>query len=422
MNNVLSLRAILLLLFLCFNNLPVSAKLVIYLTKNNPNQVDIFDATTHQLESKLVDLPDVPSGIAISLDGKFSYVTSANTISGSTGVVYIINNTKKIIERSIDVGMNPFGIVLTPDGKYAYVANSGSHSVSVIKIADGSTIKRILITPETTSQPKHIAITPDGHEVYVIARTSGTTDSVTTVIRTETNEVVTEVLTAQPNGIAMSPKGDFAYVSANYSRDVVVIKTDAGHSASYIDMRENLLSLTTSVDGRYVYVSDYRNARILVIDTANNNTILSNSVSIINENPRGALAIPDGKSIYFLCPTNIQVFDPLTLTVLPGVAGASYVAAAVMPDTPQVHITSKHTNGLVSTDFYNVITWSAPVSPFPLHYEVYRDKDMTELLGTVESGAPNSIEEHRLQRNSHPTYYVVAKNPYGIIAIGSATA
>ena len=419
MNNALFLRVILLLLSLCFNNLPASAKQIVYLAKNNPNQVDLFDATTHKLEEKLVDLPDTPAGIAISLDGKFSYVTSANTIGGATGTVYVINNTTKTIERSIDVGLEPQGIVLTPDEKYAYVANHGSHNVSVIKIADGSTIKEIPITPTATSLPSEITITPDGSEVYVIARASDP-DNYTTVISTETNAVVEEVPTKAPNGLAMSPKGDFAYVSSNRDKDVIAINTN-DYSLSPLNIRADLLSLTTSADGQYVYVSDHVTARILVVDTANNNTLLP-AVSVISGYSEGALAIPDGQAIYFLYPTNIQVISPLTLTVIPGVTAASYVAAAVMPDIPQVHIISKHTSSLVSTDFYNVITWSTPVNPFPLHYEVYRDKDMTELLGTVASGAPTSMEEHRLQKNSHPTYYVVAKNPYGIIAIGSATA
>jgi len=77
-----------------------------------------------------------PTGIAVTPDGKFVYVTnqSDNTVS----VINVANNT--VLPISIPVGAEPIGIALTPDGKFAYVANFGSNTVSVINTATNTVL------------------------------------------------------------------------------------------------------------------------------------------------------------------------------------------------------------------------------------------------------------------------------------------
>ncbi|HLJ31992.1 MAG TPA: YncE family protein, partial [Candidatus Babeliales bacterium] len=87
-----------------------------------------------------------PSGIAITPDGHFAYVTNYNTLyAGSNftnltagqGTVNIIDTkTNKIIPPTIAVGQSPNAIAISPNGKFAYVTDFTSNTVDVIRVKD----------------------------------------------------------------------------------------------------------------------------------------------------------------------------------------------------------------------------------------------------------------------------------------------
>ena len=64
---------------------------------------------------------------------------------------------RPISSSAHSVGLIPFGVAITPDGKFSYVTNLGDGMVSVIDTATNATVG----SPITVGrQPRGVAITP----------------------------------------------------------------------------------------------------------------------------------------------------------------------------------------------------------------------------------------------------------------------
>ena len=93
---------------------------------------------------KTIEVGIQPSGIAITPNDRFVYVTNYNTLyagenftdlTPGQGTVNIIDTHKKILlPPTIVVGESPADIAIAPNGTYAYVTNYTSNTVSVIKL------------------------------------------------------------------------------------------------------------------------------------------------------------------------------------------------------------------------------------------------------------------------------------------------
>ena len=91
---------------------------------------------------KTIEVGIQPSGLAITPDGKYAYVSNYNTLYASagfsdltpgTGTINIIDvTTETLIEPIITVGLSPSNIAISPDGIYSYISNFTSGIVTVI--------------------------------------------------------------------------------------------------------------------------------------------------------------------------------------------------------------------------------------------------------------------------------------------------
>jgi YVTN family beta-propeller protein len=73
-----------------------------------------------------------PTGIAVSPDGAYLYVTNQRSSSSTASTVSVISTATNTRTRSIPVGGSPTGIAVNAAGTVAYVTNSGSNSVSIL--------------------------------------------------------------------------------------------------------------------------------------------------------------------------------------------------------------------------------------------------------------------------------------------------
>ena len=143
----------------------------------------------------------------------FAYVTNrnANTVS-------VIDTATNTVADTVSVGTQPRGIAVHPDGNTVYVGNTGSNFVSVIDTAT----KTVIDTVTVGNSPFGIAVHPDGSTVYVGNQEAATVS----VIDTTTNTVVdTVVVGTQPYGVAVHPDGSTVYVANNTANTVSVIDT-----------------------------------------------------------------------------------------------------------------------------------------------------------------------------------------------------
>ena len=96
-----------------------------------------------------------PWGVAITPDGRRAYVTH-RIITGSPGVVSVIETVTNTVADEVTVGEVPSGVAITPDGSRAYVTNADSDTVSVIEIPTNI----VVATVPVGVSPFGIAITP----------------------------------------------------------------------------------------------------------------------------------------------------------------------------------------------------------------------------------------------------------------------
>lgn len=134
-----------------------------------------------------------PFAIALTPDGNFAYITNFGsndfTPIGSTVSVIDLKKRKPKITATIDLGLQPSGIDITPNGLFAYVSNyntlyrhadtfvdltPGGGTVQIIDIA---TNQVLLPTIAVGNSPGRVYISPDGKFAYT-TNFSGNTLSV----------------------------------------------------------------------------------------------------------------------------------------------------------------------------------------------------------------------------------------------------
>ncbi|MGZ6391583.1 MAG: lactonase family protein [Ktedonobacterales bacterium] len=103
-----------------------------------------------------------PYGIALSRDGRYLYASD-----NLTGRLFVVDTQSHHVLPSVLVGNHPALIARSPDGATLYVSNGGSHSVSVLDIAQDPARPRVRATVSVDGYPHGLAVTPDGHYLVV---------------------------------------------------------------------------------------------------------------------------------------------------------------------------------------------------------------------------------------------------------------
>ena len=236
------------------------------------------------------------NGIAASPVGDVAYVSNYDENgNGKPDTVSAIDTLNNTVFDTIEVGVEPSGISVTPDGAYAYVTNSGDGTVSVIKTLDNTVINTINVG----DGPSGISVTPDGH-AYV-TNFSGATGTVS-VIDTLNNTVINTINVGDaPSGISVTPDGKFVYVGnyfgENFAGTVSVIDTLSNTVTKTINVGGRPDGVSVLPNGEYVYVTNSGNepGTISVIETLNNTVIKTIDVGIA---PSGISVTPDGAYAY----------------------------------------------------------------------------------------------------------------------------
>jgi YVTN family beta-propeller protein len=151
-----------------------------------------------------------------------------------------------------------------------YVVCQDSDEVRVIEALSG----KIVGTIGVGHVPRGIALSPDGHTLYV---TNAWSDSVSEV-DTNTLQMVRGLPTGfEPTGIALDSKHDALYVANRLSNDVSVIDLKSGQERKRLLAGRGASYLAVSPDGKLIYCSHiypnpgaFRsppNSEITVIDT-----------------------------------------------------------------------------------------------------------------------------------------------------------
>ncbi len=117
-----------------------------------------FDLATLRTKRHL-ELPERPTGLAVTADGSRIYVTCAAPVSQ----VVVVESKPLRIAETLAVGHTAMAPVLSPDGKLLFVCNRFNNDVSIIDLAARRTVRRVAVERE----PVAAAVTPNGKFLLV---------------------------------------------------------------------------------------------------------------------------------------------------------------------------------------------------------------------------------------------------------------
>ena len=110
--------------------------------------MSVVDLKHHEIQMN-VELGIQPSGVAVTDEGRYAFVSNYNTLyayitpppnvtynnlTAGQGTVNVIDLKHKKVIKTIPVGQSPSYVVLSPDNKYLYVTNYTSNTVTVVRV------------------------------------------------------------------------------------------------------------------------------------------------------------------------------------------------------------------------------------------------------------------------------------------------
>ena len=287
----------------------------IYVANTESNNLSIIDAEKNAVIAT-IGVHRAPVSIAVSPDGKRAYVAN----SGSNNVSIIDLDAKRVVS-TISVGIGPAMVAISPDAKTAVVSLHGENGISVIdavlarvrnklSVADCQQPEFVTILPDSSKafvacrggsqvaaiqlkkpefkqeddrlltllnvgkSPAHLALKPDGGEIFVSNADSGTFSE----IATQANEVGGSYLVGSnpARGVVASDNATL-YISDSGSNSVVVYditvgrritKQDPASGAGSIHVGSRPESLVLSPNENYLYVANTASGDVSVIRTA----------------------------------------------------------------------------------------------------------------------------------------------------------
>ena len=174
--------------------------------------VSTIDVKTRTKNPTDITVGRLPTGAAVTPDGKTAFVTNL----GSDTVSTIDVQTRTKNPTDIPVGGQPSLVAITPDGKTAFVANSGNYGATPFPL--GNSVSTIDVKTRTKNPtdipvgtgPASVAITPDGKTAFVVNQ-GGTVSTIDVKTRTKHPDDIT--VGTYPTGVAITPDGKTAFVT-----------------------------------------------------------------------------------------------------------------------------------------------------------------------------------------------------------------
>jgi YVTN family beta-propeller protein len=202
-----------------------------------------------------IDLPQDPTGVALSSDGSTLYVTAGI----SDGAVYVVDTASRMVTQTISVGHSPREPVLTSSEDTLYVCERFQNTVAVVDLTAGSVSNRI----DVVREPHGAALTPDGatlivanllpHQPSLEYGVAASVSLIDTASGTVSTNIVLPPGSHSLRDVAISPDGSYAVVAHTLGRFRVTpsqfLRGWANTSAmSIIDVSSGMLYNTVDID------------------------------------------------------------------------------------------------------------------------------------------------------------------------------
>lgn len=231
--------------------------------------VGVSSGGVHTLLPPMSNLPDQPTGLAVSRDGVWLLVAC----SGVNQVVGINTMTQSSPGFSLAVGNKPRWITTIPNSTYALVSNSSDNTVSLISYdGKGAVLENAMAVG---GSPMGVAVTPDSG-LALVANPGNSTLSVLTLGQYQ--EVTTPVPLPgnQPTDLLVVPPGDRVLVWHNGNLSFsgasqpaatgFFVYESASQSVTQQMAGSKIIQMVCAPDGTRGYLTQSQQTGILCID------------------------------------------------------------------------------------------------------------------------------------------------------------
>ncbi len=330
----------------------------VYITNVDDELVSVIGGASSTVIATITGFGGEVTGVALNPGGTKGYVTLANTL---VGVFDTSSDTIIGFMNFATVG-DFAGVTITPDGTKGYVAVSNGTTVEVFNALTDTPSTSI----DMTDGSYWVAINPEGTKAYV---TIDNDNFPVKVIDTGTDTIIATITGFDRRlGIAVSPTETKAFTVGNSSVGIEINTLTDKISNIFIN-GSSAAQVAFSEDGTRAYVTNVGDDNVSVLDTATNSVIATITVGT---SPTGVAGGP-----------------------LAG--GDTFLLRAAGEAKRDVFLTQ--------VDFFNVIRWTQGATS-NTEYRIYRDADLTNLIGTVAAGGQRVFEDHNRSPGTTYTYYI----------------
>jgi large repetitive protein len=191
----------------------------------------------------------------------------------SDNTVSVVNSATHVLIKNITVGTNPNLAAISPDGRKIYVTNYDSNNVTVIDTSVDDVVKTFAVGNGADG----VAVSPDGVYVYI----TNINDNTVSLARAFTNRVIKTIPSGRvsPNNVGFVA-GGFAYITNGGSDDtpdnrIGVISPATQDLTKVIAGGNRPADIRPNASGNYVYVPNFADNTVSVINTVRQNVVSS---------------------------------------------------------------------------------------------------------------------------------------------------
>jgi YVTN family beta-propeller protein len=240
-----------------------------YVANRGSNSVSVVDLEARRAVAQ-IGVGEKPDAVSLSPDGKTLVVANW----GGDSVTLIDAETGKV--RTVVEGCpGAVSPVILPDSSKAFVACSGGHQVMAIALARSqpdsatdtqpATPDRLEALMDVGRAPVHLALKPDGGEVFV----SNSLSNSVSEIYASTDEVGDTYMIGEDPVMGLVSRDNALLYEANLqSPDVTVYSIDDGKRLGSVHVGDGPTAMAFSGAGHLLFVVDSRSDDVAVVRTA----------------------------------------------------------------------------------------------------------------------------------------------------------
>jgi len=238
-----------------------------YVANSGSNTVSVIDLKARR-GIAVIGAGEEPVTARIAPDGKTLVV--ANRRGNS---VSIVDPNLYFVRRVFEGCPGATDVAILPDSSKAFTACGGGHQVMAIALArqnsaePGAAVQpdRLETLMDVGRGPVHLALKPDGGELFV----SNSLSNSISEVATPTNDVGGAYLMGNdPVRGLVSSDNSLLYVSNFHSQEVTVYAIDDGRRTASIHVGDGPSALAFSSAGHLLFVVDSHSADVAVVRTA----------------------------------------------------------------------------------------------------------------------------------------------------------